>query len=194
MPTDCDRLARRAICAWQACTGRSCSGCLRRPSARPHAGFRFLDLSETWPGLACAHSPGGGVGTGGASTHASAVIASASDEAIPVGSRMCQTRPTDVGPLFPDNDKISHSSLMTRWANFRLMHRSKWHRSYSITSSARARTFGGISRPSASAVLRFTTSSNRVGCSIGRSPGLEPVSILSTYEAARRHIAVLLAP
>jgi uncharacterized protein len=58
----------------------------------------------------------GGVGTRGASTHASAVIASASDEAIPVGSRMCQTRPTDVGPLFPDNDKISHGSEMTRWA------------------------------------------------------------------------------
>jgi hypothetical protein len=37
MPTDCDRLARRAICAWQACTGRSCSGCLRRPSARSRA-------------------------------------------------------------------------------------------------------------------------------------------------------------
>ena len=156
-----------------------------RASTRPRRAHRGTRLS--WSVNPCSRRRG-------ASTHASAVIASASDEAIPVGSRMSQTRPTDVGPLFPDNDKISHGSEMTRWANFRLMHRSKWHRSYSITSSARARTFGGISRPSASAVLRFTTSSNRVGCSIGRSPGLEPVSILSTYEAARRHIAVLLAP
>jgi hypothetical protein len=70
----------------------------------------------------------------------------------------------------------------------------KWDRFYSITSSARARTFGGISRPSVLAVLRLMTSSKRVGCSIGRSPGLEPFKILSTYDAARRHIAVLLEP
>ena len=35
---------------------------------------------------------------------------------------------------------------------------------YSITSSARASIAGGISRPSAFAVLRLTTSSNLVGC------------------------------
>src|SRR6476646_8701125 len=40
---------------------------------------------------------------------------------------------------------------------------------HSITSSARARIVGGIARPSALAVLRLATSSNRVGCSTGRS-------------------------
>jgi hypothetical protein len=42
MPADCDRLARRAICAWQACTGRSRFGCsagaisaFARASTRP---------------------------------------------------------------------------------------------------------------------------------------------------------------
>src|SRR5947209_14500373 len=42
--------------------------------------------------------------------------------------------------------------------------------SYSITSSARASSVGGTSRPSALAVLRLMTSSNFVGCSTGRSP------------------------
>ena len=51
---------------------------------------------------------------------------------------------------------------------------------YSMTSSARASSVGGISRPSALAVLRLITSSNLVGCSTGRSAGLAPFRILST--------------
>jgi hypothetical protein len=42
-------------------------------------------------------------------------------------------------------------------------------RLYLITSSARSRIDSGIVMPSALAVLRLTTSSNLVGCSIGRS-------------------------
>src|ERR1700730_6133771 len=51
---------------------------------------------------------------------------------------------------------------------------------YWITSSARPSSDGGIVRPSALAVLRLITSSNFVGCSTGRSPGLAPLRILST--------------
>ena len=51
---------------------------------------------------------------------------------------------------------------------------------YSITSSAMASTPGGMSRPSDFAVLRLMTSSNLVGCSTGKSPGLAPLRILST--------------
>ncbi len=40
-------------------------------------------------------------------------------------------------------------------------------------------------RPSALAVLRLMTSSNFVGCSTGRSAGLAPFRILSTYEHGR---------
>jgi hypothetical protein len=47
-------------------------------------------------------------------------------------------------------------------------------RSHSITSSARASTAGGIERPRAFAVLRFTTKWNRVGCSTGRSLARAP--------------------
>ena len=49
-----------------------------------------------------------------------------------------------------------------------------------ITWSARMRTDRGMVRPRAFAVFRLTTSSNRVGCSTGRSAGLAPFRILST--------------
>src|SRR5262249_8956221 len=57
---------------------------------------------------------------------------------------------------------------------------------HSITSSARASSVEGISRPRAFAVVRFMMKSNLVGCSTGRSPGFAPRKILSTYSAARR--------
>jgi len=41
-------------------------------------------------------------------------------------------------------------------------------------------TDGEIVRPNAFAVLRLISSSNLVGCSTGRSLGLEPFKILST--------------
>jgi hypothetical protein len=48
---------------------------------------------------------------------------------------------------------------------------------YSITSSVRACNVAGTSMSSAWAVLRLSTISNAVGCSTGRSAGLEPLSI-----------------
>src|SRR5262245_54247176 len=51
---------------------------------------------------------------------------------------------------------------------------------HSITSSARARSVGGTSIPSALAVVRLMTKSNLVGCSTGRSPGFAPCRTLST--------------
>src|SRR5437879_13027264 len=50
---------------------------------------------------------------------------------------------------------------------------------YWITWSARCSSDRGIVRPRAFAVLRLITSSNFVGCSTGRSPGLAPFRILS---------------
>src|SRR5438477_8988627 len=49
-----------------------------------------------------------------------------------------------------------------------------------ITSSARNSSDCGMVRPSAFAVFRLITSSNLDGCSMGRSPGAAPLSILST--------------
>src|SRR5262249_8020231 len=51
---------------------------------------------------------------------------------------------------------------------------------HSITSSARASTGGGISRPSTFAVLRLMTSSNLVGACTGRSPGFSTLRMRST--------------
>ena len=51
---------------------------------------------------------------------------------------------------------------------------------YRITSSAWKRRGGGMVRLRAWAVLRLITSSNFMGCSIGRSVGLAPLRILAT--------------
>jgi hypothetical protein len=56
---------------------------------------------------------------------------------------------------------------------------------YSITSSATASNAGGMSRPSALAVLRLMVSSYLVGCCTGKSAGFSPLRIRSTYDAAR---------
>src|SRR5215472_18760203 len=51
---------------------------------------------------------------------------------------------------------------------------------HSITSSAVAIIDDGTVRPRSFAVLRLITSSNLVGCSMGKSPGFAPLRILST--------------
>src|SRR5262249_28113790 len=65
---------------------------------------------------------------------------------------------------------------------------------HSITSSARASSVGGTSRPSALAVVRLITRSNLVGCSTGRLAGFAPRKILSTWSAARRHSSSWFGP
>src|SRR5262245_45259221 len=52
--------------------------------------------------------------------------------------------------------------------------------SHSITSSARASSDGGTSRPRAFAVLRLITSSYLVGACTGRSAGFSPLRMRST--------------
>src|SRR5260370_20608522 len=54
---------------------------------------------------------------------------------------------------------------------------------YSITSSARASTVAGISRPSALAVFKLITSSYLVGACTGRSAVFSPLCIRSTQPA-----------
>jgi len=51
---------------------------------------------------------------------------------------------------------------------------------HSITSSARASSVGGMSRPSALAVWRLMTSSYVVGACTGRSAGFSPLRMRST--------------
>src|SRR5437016_12111003 len=65
---------------------------------------------------------------------------------------------------------------------------------HSITSSARASSIGGISRPSALAALRLTANSSFVGCCTGRSAGFSPLRVRSTYPAARRNWSTMSGP
>src|SRR5215831_8222589 len=65
---------------------------------------------------------------------------------------------------------------------------------HSITSSARCCKNHGTSSPSVLAVLRLMTSSNLVGCSIGRSAGLAPLRILSTKTARRAKLSRRIGP
>src|SRR5215472_5092013 len=65
---------------------------------------------------------------------------------------------------------------------------------HSITASARASSVGGISRPSALAVVRLITRSNLVGCSTGMSAGAVPRKILSTISPQRRNKSGKLGP
>src|SRR5262245_12396658 len=51
---------------------------------------------------------------------------------------------------------------------------------HSITSSARASSVGGTSRPSALAILRLITSSYLLGACTGRSAGFSPLRMRST--------------
>src|SRR5262245_35842108 len=68
------------------------------------------------------------------------------------------------------------------------------HCNHSITSSATKRKSRLIVSPSSLAVFRLMTNSNLVGCSTGKSAGLAPLRILSTYVAVRRNRSGRFAP
>src|SRR5262249_2631333 len=73
------------------------------------------------------------------------------------GTIRARVLPSEAGPLFACPP---HSSRTTR---------------HSITSSARASSVGGTSRPSASAVCKLMINSNLVALITGRSVGLSPL-------------------
>ena len=78
----------------------------------------------------------------------------------------------------PASDRLLRRHKMTLWAK-NDQSAVQQNTVYSITS-AMVISVGGISRPSAFAVVRLMTSSNFVGCSTGRSAGFAPRRILST--------------
>src|SRR5258706_12546841 len=65
---------------------------------------------------------------------------------------------------------------------------------HSITSSARNRSDGGTERPSALAILTLIAISNFTGTWTGKSAGLAPRRMRSTYGAARRTISLRSGP
>jgi hypothetical protein len=79
-------------------------------------------------------------------------------------------------PVYPQL-RTSHSTTLTVAKGHFQTHASQQSKPYSITSSARASTDAGRSRPSALAVFRLTTSSYLVGVCTGRSAGFAPALI-----------------
>lgn len=101
-----------------------------------------------------------------------------------------------VRPGEEDADASHAAGLRTSQSSYRQRSRGQQELAplHSITRSARTKNDRGILMPSVLAVLRLTTNSNLVGCSIGSSAGVAPLRILSTYSAARRHMCALLGP
>ncbi len=65
---------------------------------------------------------------------------------------------------------------------------------HSITSSARMRMEGGISRPSAFVVFALITNLNNLGSSNGRSSGFDPLRMRSTRTATRSKLSLSSGP
>jgi hypothetical protein len=85
-------------------------------------------------------------------------------------------------PVFPAKQTCQAPLGMSQACHNRT-HALQQERGYSIASSARVSTDSGTLRPRDFAVLRLITVSNFVGCSTGKSLGLAPLRILSTYDA-----------
>ena len=102
----------------------------------------------------------------------------------------------DLGTQFQASDEVlgffpTKARGVTKQADAAVFRAMLLHR---ITSSARDSSDCGIVSPSALAVLRLMTSSNFVGCSMGRSAGFAPFRILSTSRAALRQSSASSAP
>src|SRR5882762_5097224 len=90
--------------------------------------------------------------------HAIAVYASRPPSPVATQHSLPSGRYSLLGPDFHRLDRTSFT----------------W-RTHSITSSARASSVGGTSRPRALAVLRLITSSNLLDCTTGKSEGFVPL-------------------
>ncbi len=117
--------------------------------------------------------------------------------ASPKASTRPHSSPGAMVPLHPWPPR-NHSPLATHRMQFKgrgyLSGEKTLELDYSITSSARASSVGGISSPRVLAVVRLIMRSNLVGCSIGMSAGFAPRRILSTYSAVRRNSAGQFTP
>src|SRR6202022_2221585 len=94
--------------------------------------------------------------------------------------------------LSPAPDEPPH--LLTAAMYHDRTHAVQQRVAYSITSSAATSRPGGTVRPSAFAVLRLTAVSNLVAACTGRSAGLSPRRMRSTYLAACRHMSTKSFP
>ena len=96
-------------------------------------------------------------------------------------------------PLFTQKRALASDSWMSALCQQRTKGIAAKQR-YSITSSALASSDCGMVRPIALALLRLIASANLVGAWTGRSVGLAPFNMRSTYPAARRYWSIPSGP
>jgi hypothetical protein len=80
---------------------------------------------------------------------------------------------SELSPLLPQHRTLASLTVMSQLCQLRT-HAMQQKARHSITSSARATKVGGMVIPTAFAVFRLMTSSNLVGCTIGRFAGFSP--------------------
>src|SRR5215472_14869954 len=105
------------------------------------------------------------------------------DDECPFGvSRvgLMRRRRSRMSALPPIASELWRRRKSTQGANSRPEQVQQTEQAYSITSSARAMSVGGTVMPSAFAVFILITSSNLVGCRIGKSAGFSPLRIRPT--------------
>src|SRR6266403_5819753 len=86
---------------------------------------------------------------------------------------------SELGLLIPQQRTCSDCSGHVRFVPTRDLRTAAKKDYYSTTSSASASKVGGTATPSAFAVLRLSTKTNLLACSIGRSAGLAPFKIFA---------------
>src|SRR5712664_1071289 len=137
--------------------------------------------------MPCRFASSGTVATSRSASRAILALNAASnflrDLVISVLHRLRQSRTLHTLTFGPISGVHFRQHRLVRNANNGLGHQSKFYL-YSITSSARLSIVGEISMPRVLAALRLMTSWYRVGVCTGRSAGLSPLSMRSTYEAA----------
>src|SRR5262249_11650952 len=103
--------------------------------------------------------------------------------------------PLELGEIVRDRRHVEVSEDRFLWLEAEAGQcQTRCSAAHSITSSAISRISRVIVRPSGLAALRLMTNSNLVGCSTGKSAGLAPLRILSTYTAVCRARSGRFAP
>ena len=98
-------------------------------------------------------------------------------------------------PVYPQLRTSANATGMSQqWATSGLMSTAAKFRAYSMTSSARASSVAGTSRPSILAVSALITSSNFDACTTGKSAGFAPLRMRPAYAPTWRKASTVSLP
>ena len=183
MPGDGDLIMRVEVPGMRSGRrrGKGQAGAQSVPVALYHPRRGFGRVTSVCPTPELGPGEGVEAGIGGLAHPNAVVVCPAPDDGVELTDHLALGQ----GPGTA-NDPSEFREMLLDGKRSRGHHDSAAQR---ITSSAWKRSVGGIVRPRALAVLRLMASSNFMGRSTGRSAGLAPFRILSTYEATRRYMS-----